>query len=219
MEHAREQAHLLEHHHGWIKSGLDLAVAFLLGLSVMSIAWGAYQAELKGKDADHFFNRSEETLGTAHKLELQGDQEVATYEQLFLQLEQDRAEGRVKAVAYLRRRLITPDLMGAVTWWERQPASTRPPSPFVNANPKYHNVYYARGAVLELTASTFLGRAHKAERRAIDYTIVSVILTVALFLFGISTQIGTNWVKLGLLGLGTIVLLGSIGRMLQLALS
>lgn len=217
MEHAREQTHLLEPHHGWIKSGLDLLVAFLLGLSVMSIAWGAYKAEVKGKDADHYFNRSDETLGTAHKLELQGDQEVATYEQLFLELERDRAEGRVKAVAYLRRRLITPDLMGAVTWWEQQPASTRPPSPFVNANPNYHNVYYDRGADLEARAATYLNKAHKAEERAIDYTIVSVILTVGLFLFGISTQIGTNWVKLGLLAVGVIVLFGSTGRFVQLA--
>ena len=41
MEQARDQTHLLEGHHGWIKSGTDLVVAVLLGLSVMAIAWGA----------------------------------------------------------------------------------------------------------------------------------------------------------------------------------
>jgi hypothetical protein len=218
VDPARDHTHLIDHHYGWIKSRLDLAVAVLLGVTVMSIAWGAYKAEVKGKDADHYFNRSDETLGTAHKLELQGDQEVTTYEQLFLELERDRVEGRVKAVAYLRRRLITPDLRGAITWWEQQPASTRPPSPFVNRNPNYHNVYYARGAVLETRAARYLDGAHKAEERAIDYTIVSVILTVALFLFGISTQIGTTWVKLGLLGVGTIIVVGSVARFVQLAL-
>jgi hypothetical protein len=48
---------------------------------------------------------------------------------------------------------------------------------------------------------------------------VSVILTVALFLFGISTQIGTNWVKVGLLAVGAVVLFGSLGRFVQLAVA
>jgi hypothetical protein len=219
VEHARKQAHLLEHHHGWIKSAPDLIVAFLLGLSLMSIAWGAYKAEVKSKNAENYFKRSEETLGTAQKLELQGGQEVTTYEQLFLELERDRAEGSVKAVAYLRLRLMTPDLMGAITWWEHQPLSTRPPSPFVNANPRYHNIYYDHAVELEVQATRYVKKAHKAEQRAIDYMIVSVILTAGLFLFGISTEIGTNRVKVGLLGLGAIALFGSIARLAQLALS
>jgi len=109
------------------------------------------------------------------------------------------------------------DFLAAVRWWEGQPVDSRPPSPFVDANPSYVNVYYDRGGRLELLASRYLDRAHKAEERAIDYTIVSVILTVALFLFGISTQLGTNWVKLGLLAVGVVVLLGSFGRFIQLA--
>jgi hypothetical protein len=163
MHQAREQMHLLEHHHGWIKSRLDLAVAVLLGLSVMAIAWGAYKAEVRGKDADHYFNRSDETLGTAHKIELQGDEEVATNEQLFLELSRDKIEGRVKAVAFLRRHLLARDFLAAVRWWEAQPLESRPPSPFVDANPNYVNVYYDRGGKLELLASRYLDRAHKAE--------------------------------------------------------
>lgn len=217
MEHARDQHHLTSQH-GLIRGGLDLLVVVLLGLSVMAIAWGAYQAELKSKDADHFFNRSDETLGTAHKLELQGDQEVTTYEQLFVELERDRAEGRVKAVAYLRRRLITPNLMGAITWWEQQPSATRPPSPFVDANPNYHNTYYDRGAELELLAARYLDKAHKAEQHMIEYTIVSVVLTVALFLLGISTQIVAARIKIGLVVFGALILLASIGRFIDLAL-
>ena len=147
MEQAREQQHVQGHM--LLRTKFDLAVAVLLGLTVMAIAWGAYRAEVSSKDGEHYFNRSDETLGTAHKLELQGDQEVSTYEQLFLQLEQDKAEGRTKAAAYLRRRLITPDLMGAITWWERQPSVTRPATPFVDANPRYHNVYYHRAKQLE----------------------------------------------------------------------
>ncbi len=217
MEQVREQHHV-QGGHGWISSRFDLAVAVLLGLSVMAIAWGAYQAELKAKDADHYFNRSEETLGTAHKLELQGDQEVTTYEQLFLELERDRAEGRTKAVAYLRHRLITPDLMGAITWWEQQPRTTRPPSPFVNANPHYENVYYDRGAALEAEATQFLHKAHKAEERMIDYTIVSVVLTVALFLLGMSTQIVARRAKTALVVFGALIFLGSAARFIDLAL-
>jgi hypothetical protein len=217
VDHVRDHAQL-PGHQGLLRSRFDLAVAALLGLTVMAIAWGAYRAEVAGKDADHYFNRSDETLATAHKLELQGDQQVTTYEQLFLELERDRAEGRVKAVAYLRRRLITPDLMGAITWWEEQPAATRPPSPFVNANPRYENVYYDRGGALELRAGTYLDKAHQAEERMIDYTIGTVILTVALFLLGISTQIAAFGVKAGLVGFGALVLLGSIGRFIDLAL-
>ena len=214
VEQAREQQHVQGHL--LLRTKFDLAVAVLLGLTVMAIAWGAYRAEVNSKDAEHYFNRSDETLSTAHKVELQGDQEVATYEQLFLQYEQDKAEGRTKAAAYLRRRLITPDLMGAITWWETQPKATRPPSPFIDANPKYHNVYYERGLRLEALAGVALARAHKAEEQTIDYTIVSVLLTVGLFLLGLSTQLATPWVRYGLIGFGALILLASIGRFVDL---
>jgi hypothetical protein len=217
VEQAREQTHLEGHR--WITGGLELAVAVLLGLTVMAIAWGAYQAELKEKDADHYFNRSDETLGTAHRVELQGDQQVATDEQLFLELSRDQAEGRTQAVAYIRRHLATPGFIAAVKWWEDQPAAARPPSPFVDANPRYHNAYYERGRELETQATGYLKRAHKAEQRAIDYTIVSVLLTVGLFLLGISTQVAMPWLRLGLILLGVLVLLGSAGRFADLALS
>jgi hypothetical protein len=218
VELAREQQHI-HGGHGWIRGGFDLIVAVLLGLTVIAIAWGAYQAELKAKDADHYFNRSDETLGTAHKLELQGDQEVSTYEQLFIQLEQSKAEGRIKAVAYLRRRLITPGLQGAITWWEQQPAASRPESPFVDENPHYRNAFYDRGGRLEGLAARYLDRAHVAEESEIDYTIVVVLLTVALFVFGLATQILTPFVKIGLVVFGGLILLGAIARYIDLGIS
>jgi hypothetical protein len=217
VEQAREQQHVQGHM--LLRTKFDLAVAVLLGLTVMAIAWGAYRAEVNSKDGDHYFNRSDETLGTAHKLELEGDQEVSTYEQLFLDYEQAKAEGRMKAVAFLRRRLITPDLTGAISWWERQRAVTRPPTPFVDANPSYNNVYYHRSKRLEGLAAAYLDKAHTAEEHMIDYTVVSVVLTVGLFLLGLSTQLATPWVRYGLLGLGAVILLASIGRFIDLGAS
>jgi hypothetical protein len=219
VERARDHLPGPQQHQGWIRSGFDLAIGVLLGLTVMAIAWGAYRAELKTKDADHFFNRSDETLATAHKFELQGDQDVAANEQLFLELIRDEAEGRVKAIAFVRRHLVTPAFLAAETWWRAQPPDSRPSSPFVDSNPRYHNRYYERSNELGQTAARYLDSAHDAEERAIDYTIITVILTVALFLFGISTQITTPWVKLGLVVVGALVLLGSLGRFVDLAVS
>ncbi len=156
-------------------------------------------------------------MATAHKLELQGDQEVATDEALFLEYERDRAEGRSKAVTFLRRRMIAPELWSAIKWWERSPLSTRPPSPFVDENPNYRNGYYARGSGLETQAARYLETAHKAEKRMLDYTIVSVILTVALFVLGISTQFMTPRVKFGLVAVGAAVFAASVGRFITLA--
>jgi hypothetical protein len=216
VEHAREHISEQQHSHGWIKSKFDLSVAILLGLTVMAIAWGAYRAEVSSKNAEHSLNRSDETLGTAHKTELQGDQEVATYEQIFLDYEQAKAEGRTKAAAYLRRRLITPELSGAITWWEQQPPSTRPPTPFVDANPDYHNAYYDRARMLEALAARYLDKAHHAEEHMIDYTIVSVVLTVGLFVFGLATQMTDPRVKYGLVMFGGVILLLSVGRYIYL---
>jgi hypothetical protein len=183
----------------------------------MAIAWGAYRAELKSKDADHFFNRSDETLSTAHKFELQSDQEVLVNEELFLELMRDQAEGRIAAAAYLRRHLLTPQFLAATAWWLAQPAASRPSSPFVSSNPRYRNRSYAESLRLNVAAADALDRAHAAENRTIDFTIVTVILTVALFLFGIATQIGTQSVKFGLVVVGALVLLASIGRFVDLA--
>ena len=217
MEHARDQVAEQHRHHTWIRSRFDLAVAVLLGLTVMAIAWGAYRAEVKGKDAEHYFNRSEETVAAAHKIELQGDQEVMADEALFIDLERDRAEGRADAVAFLRSRLMTPQLLAAIRWWEQQPAATRPSTPFVAANPSYRNRYYARGAVLESAAAHYREQAHRAEERRIDYTVVSVLLTVGLFVLGLSTQLLVPWVRLGLVGFGALILVGAFVRFIDLA--
>jgi hypothetical protein len=219
VEQARDQAHLVDQPHGWIRTRFDLVIAILLGLTVMAIAWGAYRAEVKEKDADHYFNRSDETRSTSHKVELQGDQQIAAEEQLFLELVRDQAEGRTKAVAFVRRHLVTPEFLAALRWWNRQPPGARPNSPFVSQNPSYRNRFYERAGRLELQAGASLKRAHHAEERAIDYTIVSVILTVSLFVFGIATQMRTPLVRYGLVGVGAIVLLGSLGRFIDLAVS
>ena len=140
MEHAREQTHV-SGHHSWIRSRFDLVVVALLGVTVMAIAWGAYKAEVAAKDADHYFNRSAETLSTAHKLDLRAAAIVAAYEQMFLELERDRAEGRTKTIPRLRRSLFTPAFLAEVRWWERQPPASRPVSPFSGSNPRYRNVF------------------------------------------------------------------------------
>jgi hypothetical protein len=119
-------------------------------------------------------------------------------------------------VAYLRRRLITPELSGAISWWEQQPPATRPPSPFVDANPDYRNIYYERAALLEKQATAYLHKAQLSEEHMIDYTIVSVVLTVALFLLGLSTQLSALWVRYGLLIFGALIFLASIGRFIDL---
>jgi hypothetical protein len=216
VERAREHGHVAEHH-GWIRSRSDFVIALLLGATVIGIGWGAYKAEVAAHDGDHYFNRSSETLATAHKLELQGDQEAATDEALFLEYERDRAEGRSKAVTFLRRRIMTPEVWSAINWWERSPLSKRPSSPFVDENPKYRNSYYARGSALETQAARHLETAHKAEKRALDYTVVIVILTVALFVLGISAQFMTPRVKFGLVAVGAALFAASVGRFIDLA--
>ena len=173
MEHAREQTHL-SGHHGWIRSRFDLAVVALLGITVMAIAWGAYKAEVAAKDADHYFNRSDETLSTAHKL-------------------------------------------AAVRWWERQPLASRPVSPFSGANPRYRNVFSARASALDARATAYLERAHHAENRGIDYTVVIVTLTVALFLFGITTQLSPPAARYALVATGILIVLGSFARFVDLS--
>jgi hypothetical protein len=217
VERAREQTHLSEHH-AWIRSRFDFAVVALLGVTVMAIAWGAYKTEVAGKDADHYFNRSDETLSTAHKLDLRAAAAVDADEQIFLELERERAEGRTKTIARLRRSLFTPAFLAAVRWWERQPPASRPVSPFSAANPRYRNVASVRASALDAKATAYLDRAHHAEAHGIDYTVVTVILTIALFLFGITTQLSPLAVRYSLVVAGILIVLGSIARFVDLSL-
>ena len=216
MEHAREQTHL-SGHHGWIRSRFDFVVVALLGVTVMAIAWGAYKADVAAKDSDHYFNRSAETLSTAHKLDLRAAAVVEVDEQMFLELERDRAEGRTKTIARLRRSLYTPAFLAAVRWWERQPAPSRPISSFTGSNPRYRNVLAARASALDASAAGYLERAHHAESRGIDYTVVVVILTVALFLLGITTQLSPPAARYTLVVTGILIVLGSIARFIDLS--
>ena len=101
-------------------------------------------------------------------------------------------------------------------WWERQPTASRPVSPFSGSNPRYRNVFSARASALDARATAYLER-HHAESRGIDYTVVAVILTVALFLFGITTQLSPPAARYALVVTGILIVLGSIARLVDLS--
>lgn len=118
---------------------------------------------------------------------------------------------------FLRRQVIAPDLWGAIEWWERLPSTRRPSSPFVDSNPSFRNGFYKHGTALEAQAARYLESAQQAEQRTLDYTVVSVILTIGLFVLGIATQFRTPRVKFGLVVVGAAVFAASVGRFIDLA--
>jgi hypothetical protein len=183
----------------------ELAMAVLLGLTALATAWAAYQASLSDGDSILNFNLAIRKVDEASQQWNEGNQIYVQDQQVFLEYMKAVAADNTDLALYVRETLMSPGLISALEWWETTP-DDGPATPFVEENPSWVNASYDNAVALEAEAEGLFATAKDFDRTGDRYTLVTVILAAALFMFGIGSVGHHRAVRLGTLVIGTVVL-------------
>lgn len=180
---------------------LELAIAVLLGIAAVLTAIAAYRADSRGGDATVEYNLGIRSADAASQAFTEGTQQLVQDQALFLEYAKAANSGEEDLALYLRDSLFSAELEAGVAWWEEQP-DDGPESPFVEDNPDYVIAGYEVGSELEAETEQHFADAARLDEEGGEYTLMTVILAVALFLLGITAAIGAFPVKLGMVAVG-----------------
>lgn len=192
------------------KDRLELIVAVLLGLAAVITAWTAFQSSQLG-------DKVQENYSEGIRISDQASQEYNTAvandnqdQALFLEYAKALVSNDLDMATYIHDTLMTPELAKAVDWWVDQPDETGPDSPFVEDNPNWSNEQWDLANSLDDEALQLFADAKKADNDGDEFDLLTVIVTLALFLFGIASLVRQQRIMIGLASVGAIILLYSI---------
>ena len=192
------------------KDRLELVIAVMLGLAAIITAWTAFQSSQLG-------DKVQESYSEGIRISDQASQEyntaVATDNQdqaLFLEYAKALVSGDDDMAIYIHDTLMSPELAAAVDWWVDQPDDTGPDSPFVDENPNWEDGSWALADELDDEALALFAAAKDADEEGDKFDLLTVIVTLALFLFGVASLVRQQRIMIGLATLGAVILVYSI---------
>lgn len=193
----------------------EVLLAVLLALAAVTAAFAAYRADINRGDALRQFQVANASTADANDLFGQADASQSLDEQIFVQYAKAGVAGKEELAKALREDL-SPDLRRAIDAWENGQEDT--PSPFAGDRPAYVQPLYAQGRQAAAAAQRQFDAANDLRRTADDYTLITVFLASALFLYGIAAVTGNRRVRYGMTGLGFAIFAGASLATLGLAL-
>jgi hypothetical protein len=211
--------HLSEHKESSQSLGheiLEIAEALLLAVVAISTAWSGYQAAL-------WTGHQSELYGQASKLRVQAEG-AATYanqERLYnasTVVEWLKAEAHGdKKLADLFERRILPEFRPAFEAWKNTDPVNNPSAP---PGPQMMTVYRSskteEAAKLNDQATAVFEEGTRDRQLSDEYVRVTVTLATVLLLMAISQRFKTHGVRLGLLGIATLLLCFPVFHILQM---
>ena len=191
---------------------MEIMIAILLGIAAIVTAWCSFQASQLGDVVQKSFSegiREADAASQAYNTAISNDIRDQT---LFLEFAKAAQAGDEETALYVLETLMSPELAAAVDWWSSQPDDSGFDSPFVEENPEWSNALYEEGAALDESSQTFFDAAEQADNDADAFDLLTVILTLALFFFGVAGLSRQRKVMIGLSTVGTIIIVFSIIR-------
>jgi F0F1-type ATP synthase membrane subunit c/vacuolar-type H+-ATPase subunit K len=190
---------------------LELAAAILLGLAAFVAAFTAYQSGKAGGEGADAQARANAALVDANFFYSQGNQQLATDNQLFLTLIEAEQRGDTALAEFIENDVMDENLQAAVDYWRTTDAAT----PFDESEDNPYTVEAFDFADEQQTASdTAFQDAADAGERGDTYDLAGVLLAVALFIGGIGTLFKKPILSWWLMGVGTIALIAGTGMAL-----
>ncbi|GAA3533475.1 hypothetical protein [Nocardioides daeguensis] len=182
---------------------LQLLAAILLGLAATMTALSAYQAALLDGEALQGYSVSNSQLSDANYFYNQGNQTLASDQQLFVQYATATQQEDADLSEYLKT-LMRPELSEAIDWWT---SSEEAVTPFDEdaANPYVVNDFAEAEALDKKSKATFK-EASAADDQGDQFELAAVLFALTLFFGGIATLFARRSVSLGLLGIATLAL-------------
>jgi hypothetical protein len=111
---------------------------------------------------------------------------------------------------------MSDDLAAAVDWWFEQPESAGCGTPFVEDNPNRSTAADDEAAAIDADAQAKFDEATTKDGLGGDFDVLSIIIAISLFLFGVASLVRQERIKIGLGAIGAVILVYSAIRLLQL---
>ena len=191
---------------GWI----EVVSTVVLAMAAVAIAWSGYQASRWTGEQAKAFSRANaarvESTRWSNLANSQTEIDVAT----FTQWVNSYARNETQLADFYRKRFRKEFKPAVEAWIATRPLKNpdAPLTPF--ATPQYRLAASAEAERLEAKAGAEAAVATRNIQRATNYVLGVVLFSSALFFGGISTRISNPRTRAVILGLGCVVLLGTL---------
>jgi len=187
---------------------IEIATAALLSLAGLISAWASYQASLwGGQQADHYADANAMTT-EATRLSVIDGQAIATDTLMFLEWLEAAADGDERRMTFFQLR-FSPEMQISFNHWRaRVPADPRdakinPGAPILAPRPLHPEGVEARR--LQAEAARKFAQGDVANGNSDRFVAGATVLSIVLFIGGISPLLKDNRVRIGLLALAALI--------------
>lgn len=194
----------------------ELVIAILLGLAAILTAWSTFQSSQLGSSVTAAYSEGIRLSDSASQAFNDASASDVADEALFLEFAKSANAGDEGTAAYIHDSLMSPELQAAVDWWTEQPDSANYDTPFVPENPNWSTKMYDDAQALDAEAQAKFDEAKVKDGLSNEFDILSIIIAIALFLFGVASLVRQERIKIGLGAVGAVILLFAIVRLIQL---
>ena len=198
--HGRSEAHRSR----WLEFG----TAVLLSAAGLCSAWATYQASLWGGIQASHFARANARMTEASRLSLLDGQLVGIDFMMFRSWLEAAADGDEQRMELFRHR-FTPELQAVFTPWRaRCPDDMRRCKASADAPTIFARPAHAEGIgaiALQKTAEAEFARGDRANAIGDRYVATTVVLSLVLFLAGISAVLKQTRLRSLMLGLAALI--------------
>ena len=194
----------------------EILLAILLGVAAILTAWSTFQSAQLGSDMTAAYSEGIRVSDTASQAFNDASAADVADQALFLEFAKSAQAGDEDTAAYIHDSLMSAELAAAVDWWFEQPDSSGYDTPFTEDNPNWSTAMYDDAAALDADAQAKFDEAKNKDGLANDFDILSIVIALSLFLFGVASLVRQERVKIGLGAVGAVILLFAVIRLIQL---
>jgi hypothetical protein len=187
---------------------VEIATAVLLSVAGLISAWASYQASLWGGVQAESYARANTKLTEASRLSVVEGQLVGMDSMLFMAWIDAAADNDEQRMTFFERR-FSPEMKDRfVPWRGKNPGDLRLLKPNLNAptsfpRPIHQEAVAARA--LQAASEKDLAKGDAANQVSDRYVAATVVLSIVLFLGGISPLLQSTSVRTAMLGLAALL--------------
>lgn len=172
----------------------EILIAVLLGMTALMAAGAAFLADRDDGQQLLFLQRAAATQSESNDAFANGDQVRALDQAIFIEYALAAEQGDEQLTAYLLR--FSPDLRSAIGVWANDPDAEE--TPFSGEDPAYYPGPWEDGEALREQAAQEFEKGDFHDQRGDRFVAATVLLAVALALFGVASVIWFRRWRLGL---------------------
>lgn len=194
----------------------EIVIAVLLGIAAILTAWSTFQSAQLGGAVTAAYSEGIRLSDTASQAFNDASATDIADEALFLEFAKASNAGDEATADYIYSSLMSEDLAAAVDWWLEQPDSAGYGTPFVEENPAWSTAAYDDAAAIDEEAQAKFDEATEKDGLGSEFDVLSIIIAISLFLFGVASLVRQQRIKVGLGAIGAVILVYSAIRLFQL---